>query len=753
MSKNVIKLMKNKAIKLSTILILVTLFSLNVSAFRSTFYEQKQTLISFKYSTPTLSAPNSFYSVWNTTKTSSGSSSSNQVRLPLQSTGTYNFLVLWGDGNSDTITSWNQAAVTHTYASTGVYTIDITGTIEGWQFDNGGDRLKIIEIQQWGDLRLGNSGSYFYGCFNLELTATDNLNLLGTTNLYLTFGDCGNLGNSGNMNGWDVSSVTSMTFMFHYASSFNQPIGNWSVSSVTDMVAMFNGATSFNQPIGNWDVSSVTDMGSMFRRATSFNQPISNWSVSSVTNMGWMFQYASSFNQPIGNWDVSSVTGMNFMFEGASSFNQPISNWSVSSVTNMGTMFRGATSFNQPISDWDVSSVTFMANMFYSASSFNKPIGSWDVSSVTSMSGMFNEASSFNQPIDNWSVSSVTIMSSMFKWASSFNQPISNWSVSSVTNMGTMFYGASSFNQPIGSWDVSSVKDMDTMFEGASSFNQPISGWDVSSVKQMRYMFREASMFNQTIGNWDVLSVTKMDYMFDGASSFNQPVSGWNVSSVINMRYMFRNAYSFNQPIGSWNVSNVIDMRDMFMGITLSTPNYDNLLLGWSQLSLQSNVIFHGGNSKYSLAALDARQFIITNFGWTITDGGLAIPDPFTLSCDADTPDTDGNFTLTWTSSALADNYSIYYHYNYITEINGSLILLEEEITELSLNLNNYTDGTYNFIVVAHNENGDTLSNCISVKVGSDPTSTPNNIPLGNYYLIMMLIGTIGLVVYIKRKL
>ena len=259
-------------------------------------------------------------------------------------------------------------------------------------------------------------------------------------------------------------------------------------------------------------------------------------------------------------------------------------------------------------------------------------------------------------------------------------------------------------------------------------------------------------MFNQTIENLNVSNVTDMGYMFDEASSFNQPISGWDVSSVTNMVYMFRNAYSFNQPIGNWIVSNVPDMRDMFIGITLSTPNYDNLLLGWSQLSLQSNVIFHGGNSKYSLAALYARQFIITNFGWTITDGGLAIPDPFALSCDADTPDTDGIFTLTWTSSALADNYSVYRHYRYITEINGSLILLSEEITELSLNLSNYEDGTYYFIVVAHNENGDTLSNCISVTVG-DPTSTPRGIPTGNYYLIIMLIGTIGLVVYVKHKL
>jgi len=72
----------------------------------------------------------------------------------------------------------------------------------------------------------------------------------------------------------------------------------------------------------------------------------------------------------------------------------------------------------------------------------------------------------------------------------------------------------------------------------------------------------------------------------------------------------------------------VTSMSSMFYGVTLSTSNYDNLLLGWSQLTLQSNVTFDAGYSKYSNTAADARQFIITTFAWTITDGGLATELP-----------------------------------------------------------------------------------------------------------------------------
>jgi hypothetical protein len=78
--------------------------------------------------------PGDFLSRWDTTRTNTGSSSSNQVNLPLISGGTYNFLVHWGDGSSNTITAWNQAQRLHTYASPGVYNINITGQCKGWCF-------------------------------------------------------------------------------------------------------------------------------------------------------------------------------------------------------------------------------------------------------------------------------------------------------------------------------------------------------------------------------------------------------------------------------------------------------------------------------------------------------------------------------------------------------------------------------------------------------------------------------------------
>ncbi len=261
----------------------------------------------------TVSHPSAFVSTWNTED--SGVSNDDQIQLPLEESGTYDFMVDWGDGTNDHITEWDHPRVTHTYDEPGMYTVSITGTIEGWRFNNGGDRRKIIEISQWGPLNFGNSGGYFKGCLNLELIAKDAPDLTGTTNLEDAFQGCGNIGSAGNMNQWDVSQITNMENMFREAGSFDQDVSEWDVSNVTNMGYMF-GATSFNQDISGWDVSNVEEIYFLFRLSSSFNQDLSSWDVSSVTNMYGMFYGTTSLDQDLGDWNVSNVSNMGNMLRG-----------------------------------------------------------------------------------------------------------------------------------------------------------------------------------------------------------------------------------------------------------------------------------------------------------------------------------------------------------------------------------------------------------------------------------------------------
>ena len=266
-----------------------------------------------------------FVSVWNTSKISAGSSNSNQIKLPLESSGTYNFNVNWGDDSSNTITSWNQAEVTHTYSSEGEYKLKINGTIVGFRFNSGGDKLKILEISNWGPLRVGNNTRYFLGASNLRFTGTDTLNLTGTTDLTFMFGSASSF--NGDISNWNTSKVTNMKYLFSGASSFDGDISNWNTNQVTDMKSMFSGAILFNQSLNNWDTSKVTDMHGMFSSASSFNGDISNWNTSKVTEMGLLFYNAGSFNRNLSSWDVDQVTVCTLFNDSASSWTLPKPNF------------------------------------------------------------------------------------------------------------------------------------------------------------------------------------------------------------------------------------------------------------------------------------------------------------------------------------------------------------------------------------------------------------------------------------------
>jgi surface protein len=291
-----------------------------------------------------------YIATFNTANTSAGSSASNQVALPLLSTGgTYNFTVEWGDGTSNLITSGTQAERTHTYASAGVYDIKISGLLRGWRFANTGDALKILEIKNWGKSIEYTSntnialGSYF-GCSNMNFTATDTPVLLGSVAGF--FRSCPELVGNSSINNWNVANVLDFGSMFRDAVKFNQNIGSWNVANATIFSSMFNGASAFNQNIGSWNVGNGNIFNQMFQNASAFNQNIGSWNVGNATVMNDMFNVASAFNQNIGSWNVGNVTNFSQMFRNAFAFNQNIGSWNMSKASNLGNFMLGKTAAN-----------------------------------------------------------------------------------------------------------------------------------------------------------------------------------------------------------------------------------------------------------------------------------------------------------------------------------------------------------------------------------------------------------------------
>jgi surface protein len=474
-----------------------------------------------------------FITQWNTINLSSGSSDANQIRLPLSADGTYDFDVVWGDGTSERITSSAQGL--HTYDFPGSYTLHIMGTIIGWRFANNGDRRKLLVVGQWGSLRVGNGGRYFEGADNLVISATDALDLNGTTDLGYMFAGCTVM--TGSLNKWNVSRVTNMAHMFEGASLFNQPIGGWDVSSVTNMQSMFEGASSFNQDVSGWNVSRATTIGNMFNGASSFTQNMNRWCsflhVTPSADLSWSPHPCSSSPCRFGSCDHTCRSKHPFIC------NTFVTRWD---TTRTSSGSSNTSQIRLPLE---------------AGGTYNFVVQWGDGSSATitsSAQGLRTYAAA--------GVYNVTITGTLVGWR--FNDggdrlkllDVMQWGTMRLGNNGGYFYGASNMGMSaVDTPDLTGTTSMQSMFRDASSFNQPIGGWDVSSVTSMYAMFSQASSFNQPIGGWDVSSVTSMYAMFSQASSFNQPIGGWDVSSVTDTRHMFQYASSFNQDISRWCVS------------------------------------------------------------------------------------------------------------------------------------------------------------------------------------------------------
>lgn len=269
----------------------------------------RYTLLVVLFAATTTFAQTEFITVWKTT------TNNETITIPTATPGVvYNYSVDWGDG----MTSTNQIGdATHSYATPGNHTVKITGTFPRIYFNLLGDITKILEVKQWGTQAWTSMESAFYGCVNLNITATDTPDLTSVSSLQ------------------DMLSLAILTTA--------SKIGDWNVSNVTNMSNLFNGSSDFNQDISSWDVSNVTNMSFMFGSTSNFNQDISLWKVGKVTDMSGMFNFADVFNQDLSTWKVSEVTDMSFMFDNAAAFDQDLSNWDVSKVTDMSFMFDDVT--------------------------------------------------------------------------------------------------------------------------------------------------------------------------------------------------------------------------------------------------------------------------------------------------------------------------------------------------------------------------------------------------------------------------
>ena len=230
-----------------------------------------------------------------------------------------------------------------------------------------------------------------------------------------------------------------------------------------------------------------------------------------------------------------------------------------------------------------------------------------------------------------------------------FNNNANAAKVIEVTNFGQVgwatcwraFWGCTNMTSfTSGGTDTSSVIDMSYMFRDCTNLTSiDVSTFDTSSVTAMMQMFLECnSLTSIDVSNFDVSNVGRMDFMF--ANCFNCTsvnVSNWDTSSATRMYSMFsltgRDISGTFDIIGVENFSIAslnayyISFREFLIApVGLPTARYDAFLINLDAQTSPRLTLVGFGSSKYTAggAAEAARASLISNDGWSITDGGAA---------------------------------------------------------------------------------------------------------------------------------
>lgn len=221
-----------------------------------------------------------------------GTSSGNQFTMPVPSTAILDAstTVYWGDGTVDhNMSTFNDPRWTHSFpVVSNIYVSRVTGLFDNAiKFNDGGDKLKLLNISNWGDLSFSVSAeAAFYGCNNLTSTATDTLNTVGCTSYKWIFHFCTSLTRIFNFGTWDSSLVTDFSFFLANCTNLAEPsIVGLDTSSAIDFTFAIHANPLFNYDLfvtGNWTTPNMEQCSAMFNGCSLFDQDVSPMDITSM---------------------------------------------------------------------------------------------------------------------------------------------------------------------------------------------------------------------------------------------------------------------------------------------------------------------------------------------------------------------------------------------------------------------------------------------------------------------------------------
>ena len=165
--------------------------------------------------------------------------------------GGYNYFVDWGDGSKSLNVVGN---ITHTYAVAGTYLVSIVGAFPRILFADDNDKLKLLDITQFGSIIWSSFQYAFWGCVNLKLNINDTPILSKSDiNMYSIFRDCSSLIGNANVSNFLMKNVYNLYKCFQNNHSFHIDISKWDISSINQFIDFMFGKTYLNYSVKNMD--------------------------------------------------------------------------------------------------------------------------------------------------------------------------------------------------------------------------------------------------------------------------------------------------------------------------------------------------------------------------------------------------------------------------------------------------------------------------------------------------------------------
>ena len=284
-----------------------------------------------------------------------GTSATNQFTIPTTGSG-YNYTIKTSDGQT---ISGITGSYTITFPSIGTYTIKISGVFPKIYFNNGGDKLKILSVNNWGIYGLGvfSYTNNFYVCTNLTAIGSDVANF----NLITTGDNC-----------------------FGFCKIATLPT-DMTLNLLVTGLGMFRGNLFLSLP-SSMNLPNLTNGSTMFYDGKLTSLP-SSMTLPLLTNGTSMF-FSNDITTLPSSMNLPLLTNGSSMFSGNGLTSLP-SGMNLPLLTNGTSMFFTNSLTSLP-SGMNLPNLTNGSNMFWTNSLTDLPIG-MTLPKLTNGSNMFRD--------------------------------------------------------------------------------------------------------------------------------------------------------------------------------------------------------------------------------------------------------------------------------------------------------------------------------------------------------------------------